>query len=259
MLERLFVLAMHLFLPNCKQNLMKNAFISLILLYFPLSSIAAPVPDFRAHYSLHSYGIELGKATRELKTTQPNQFIFSSESNTTGVAALIRDDQIKEKSLWTYQDGNIVPQSYAYHHTGSKKQRHVTIEFDWQKGLAANTYKGETWEIKLKSGVLDKLVYQMALMRDLKAGHKGDIEYQVADGGKLKTYRLIFAGEEMIETKLGKLKTYKFTRQSAHKKSRFSSLWCAEAYQWLPVRIEHQEPKGDKVTMVIESLEGLGQ
>jgi len=245
---------------------MKYFFISIpTLLFCSLASISStlyaadPVPVFSAQYSLHSYGLKLGTSTRRLQKNAAGEFIFSGESNTTGVAALIRNDKITEKSLWLYQDGQILPQSYAYHHTGSKKQRHVTVEFNWDKQVAQNTYKGKTWEIKLKKGVLDKLVYQIALMQDLAAGHKGDIEYKVADGGKLKTYHLVFAGEEMIETALGKLKTYKFTRQSAHKKSRFSSLWCAEAYNWLPVRIEHQEPKGDKVTMVLEKVEGLGE
>ena len=104
----------------------------------------------------------------------------------------------------------------------------------------------------LEDNTVDKLSYQIALMRDLAQG-KRDIAYKIADKGKLKTYHLKVVGEEILDTELGQLKTVKLLRQGSNKK-RFSYLWCALKLHYLPVKVEHHEPKGDVITLTVKTV-----
>ena len=138
-----------------------------------------------------------------------------------------------------------------YERTGGKPRR-VSIRFDWTKGVAYNTSRGETWTLEVKPGTLDKLLYFLALMRDLADG-SNNLEYTFTDGGKVKTYHLEVLGHETLDTPLGSLDTVKVRHES---NERETTLWCAPALHYLPVRVEHLE-KGQVVSMQISSVDGL--
>ncbi|MCP4702313.1 MAG: DUF3108 domain-containing protein [Gammaproteobacteria bacterium] len=234
---------------------MKLAISAILFLYASALFAVEDVPLFEARYNLYAIGIKLGEVKRKLSKAEDGLYLLHSTSHTTGVISLFRDDRIEETSLWRVQGKNIQPLTYAYHHEGSKKQKHEEIRFDWENKAAKSTRKGRTKEISLKDGTLDMAVYQIALMRDLAQG-KRDITYTIAAKGKLKNYRLVFKGEEHLDTELGKLKVLKFKRLGKNK-ARTTKLWCAPSLRYLPVRVEHKEPGGDKISMEIVSLKGI--
>ena len=89
-------------------------------------------------------------------------------------------------------------------------------------------------------------------MADLDAG-KRDVAYPIADGGKLKRYRLFEAGREPLETKVGHFETIiiKRERRSGKRETRF---WCAPALGFLPVKIEHKERDGTLIVLEIDEV-----
>jgi hypothetical protein len=179
---------------------------------------------------------------------------YEAKTLTTGVLALFRDDKIEERSLFSLTPaGKIQPLEYSLDHTGSKKQKHVHITFDWPLKKAKNT-ADSPWELTIPEGTLDDQLYQIALMQDLQQG-KRELSYTVADDGKIKVYSPTFVGEEKVRTDLGEFNTLKYERVSSDKKRR-TTLWCAPVLHYLPVQVEHLE-KGDAVRMVLQSLEGL--
>ena len=62
-----------------------------------------------------------------------NDYVFSSESKTTGLISLFRKDHIIEISNWYFINSTIAPLNYTYQHTGGKKNRDVEIKFNWNE------------------------------------------------------------------------------------------------------------------------------
>ncbi|MDM8560533.1 DUF3108 domain-containing protein [Candidatus Parabeggiatoa sp. HSG14] len=214
--------------------------------YFP--------PPFTAEYKLYANDISVGKGIRTLTALKDNKWKLETIGETTGLIAFFKHIRIEESSIFTRVAEKIRPKEYSYHQTG-KKSRTSTVSFDWSKKKATNTFKGKTKEILLEEGTLDRLLYQVVLMQELKQG-KYRLEYKIANKGKIAVYTPTFIGIEKIETGIGELKTLKYERISSNKKRR-SILWCAPTLHYLPVQVEHVEPDGDVFTLVLQSVEGL--
>jgi hypothetical protein len=226
---------------------------ALVLVLLSGASHAVPLPvPFTAHYTLSKGIIDFGRTTRSLKLEKNGEYLFESDTEATGMFAWLLKGHIRERSYWRYKDGNVIPEKYIYERTG-KKKRHVELTFDWDKLTVINNINSDPWQMDIKPGTLDKLVYQVSLMLDLKQG-KREFFYHIADGGKLKTYHIVTLGEEDVETPIGTFKTVKVTRADD---KHTTILWCAEQLSYLPVKIEYSEDDDGPYTALIESLEGI--
>jgi hypothetical protein len=150
---------------------------------------------------------------------------------------------------------SVQPQLYRYRRTGGKKEKDLQLKFDWSHMLVNIDDKKHPWQLKVEANTLDKLVYQISLMRDLQSQQKQFV-YLIADVGKLKTYHINILAEETITTPLGKIKTIRLTRERNKPKDRQTTLWCAPELHYLPVKLEHIED-GTRFTAMLKSLKGI--
>lgn len=210
--------------------------------------------NFSAHFSLKTRGTLVGKTEWSLINKNGNEFVYKSQSKAVGIARLITNDHVVESSIWKRQKQGLVPHTYQYNRSGGKKEKQVTVEFDWTKSVARNTAKGKTWTMSIPEGTLDKLSYIIVMMYDLNAGRR-DLQYQIADGGKLKLYHFKVIGEESLETIFGNLATLVIKRIRDDKRQ--TTYWCAPGYSYLPVKVEHREKDGAVITLLIESVQGI--
>ena len=208
-----------------------------LLTALPLSAFAeqALPASFQAEFLLYTKGMKVARMERKYTRSPDGNYQYRSETETTGLVSLFRNDQILEVTNWILDGDIIKPLHYSYSHTRTKKERKVTIDFDWGKGQITNSVNGESWNMPVKPGILDKLLYQFAIMRDLKQGNY-PISYVIADGGKIKTYTFKLIGEERLETPLGEFHTLKLSRDKPNSK-RKTTLWCARELGYLPVRV----------------------
>jgi len=213
----------------------------------------ATLTPFTVAYSLSTHGVSFGTMTRHLSKQANGDYIFESQSRATGLAKLLVYGQITEQSRWTLAGDQVYSQSYSYVRTG-KTPKSITVRFDWSNGLILGSNGTETWRLDARSGLLDKLSYQLAIMSDLQAG-KRLLEYAFVDEDEIKIYRFAAVGEEVLETPLGKLKTLKLERTN-EKPNRSTTLWCASALRYLPVRLDKRK-NGATNTAMIESFSGL--
>jgi Protein of unknown function (DUF3108) len=228
-------------------------FIMLCLLFCSMTTGATDfVPPFTAKYTLYTAGLPIGEGTRRL-FVKNDHWVFESQSHTTGILAAVRDDQIAELTEFTVNATQVRPLNYEFHQTGSKKQKHVRITFDWKARIAKNIADAP-WEVALVDDTLDSLLYQVVIMRDLQQG-KRDLSYQIADRAKIKTYAAEFQGEDVITTGVGKLTTLRYRYDSTDGK-RHTTLWCAPKLHYLVVQVEHDE-KGLVIKTVLDSVTGL--
>jgi hypothetical protein len=167
-----------------------------------------------------------------------------------------KPDVVTENSVFTYADNFIQPLSYSYQRTGGKKEKHIDLAFNWQQQSLAIDDRKHPWKLQLETHTLDKLVYQIALMSDLNSQQQ-QFNYRVADGGKLKDYNIQVIGQETIATPLGQIDTVVLKRARQKKSKRETTLWCAPALNYLPVKLVHDESSGATFTAVLRRLKGI--
>ncbi|PHS23796.1 MAG: isoprenoid biosynthesis protein [Methylophaga sp.] len=217
---------------------------------------AQDIADFSANYLVRLNGLSAGELKRELSTNDDGSRTFSSTSQAKGVFAFFKPDLVEETSIWTLEGKSIRPQSYTYHRTGGKKEKYLNLKFDWKAQRVTIDNNKHIIELNIDPSTLDKLVYQLALMSDLQQ-HKKQFSYLIADKDKVKTYNIVILGTEIITTPMGKIEAIKLERHHSGKKQRQTTLWCAPALHYLPVRIEHIEKDGTKFTAELRRLKGI--
>jgi len=236
---------------------MINHFLRLLVLsgtlLLPGLGQATPLPQqFTAVYAVKTSGLTIGETKRVLSHTG-EYYQFESITRPKGVARLLTSGQVVERSQWNFFHGQPRPEHYTFFNSGSKKNRNVKLDFDWDKNRVINTINGEPWSMPLEHGTQDKLLYQLRIMQDLPT-NKTTLRYPVADGGKLKYYDIEIIGKERIRTKLGVFDTIRLQRT---KGSRKTTLWCARQLGYLPVRIEQQKNDDSPVIAILTSVSGI--
>ena len=200
-----------------------------------------PITPFKVSYTLKKGGIPVAEVTRELKKSTTGTYLFQSESKPIGVATFFIKDVILERSIWQPVEGNFRPEEYSYERTGGKKDRHVKLIFNWETNKVTNIINNDAWHMNIPGNVQDKLLYQLSIMYDLDKQDK-KLNYEVADGGRLKDYSFEVLSNETIPTKVGQIETIKIRRQV---KNRTITIWCAPKYNYLPVQIEQNDKDGE--------------
>ncbi len=230
----------------------------IILLFFclPQSLQAQDIADFSAYYKVSLNGLSAGELKRTLSTNEDGSRTFLSQSQAKGVFAFFKPDLVEETSIWSLEEQEIRPQSYLYQRTGGKKEKYLSINFDWYNQRANIDDNNHTSVLDIKPNTLDKLLYQLVLMSDLEQ-QKTLLNYQVIDGDQLKTYDIVIIGTEIINTPLGKIEAIKLQRQRDTNKQRQTTLWFAPKLQYLPVKIEHIEKDGTRFTAELRRLKGI--
>jgi len=229
----------------------------LILFILPSTMVFAEViPDFSANYAIKLNGIQAGELRRSLVSNPDGSRLFKSETRAKGVFAFFKPEVIVETSLWSRDAQQIKPIAYRYSRTGGKKDKSLLLDFDWTTNQLHIDDKKQPWSLTLKADTLDKLIYQLALMSDLSE-QQDHFHYHIADGGKIKQYLITKINQEIISTPLGEIEAIKLTRERSRSKDRQTTLWCAPALNYLPVKLEHIEKDGTVFTATLRRLKGI--
>ena len=234
---------------------MKYLLFFLTLLSF--SSHAELPGSFTASYNLHYDDLKIGIMERKFTHNKDGSGTFESNGKLTGLAALFRKDKITESSRWEAREGQLRPVAYSYARSGGDKEKSEKHLFNWQNNKVSSSTPDGNKEQDLKTGLLDKLLYQLAMMEVTEP--EAGLSYDLIDGTTLKTYQFEFQGEETLSTPLGKLKTVKFQRirTKDDESKRSTILWCAPSLHYLPVRVDNVDRKGHLTSIVIKKVQGL--
>ncbi len=214
----------------------------------------AGLRTFQAEYSLYAKNTRAARVIRSLARLDDNSYEYRSETKTVGLISLFRKLHIVESSRLIVEERMLKPVYYSYGRTGYRKKRDVSIEFNRAANKIKNTINGDFWHLPMEPAVMDKLLYQLAIMHDLQNG-RIPASYRIADGGGIKTYSFEKLGEEVVETPLGSFDTIKMLRHKPGS-SRKSVFWCAPDLEFLQVKVEHTEKDGSTTVAVLKSLQG---
>lgn len=216
--------------------------------------MAEPTP-FRAVYKADYKGLPVSAvAIRELKQIENNKYLLSSTAKSFFTSVM-------EQSIFTLDEQHLVPLEYQYKRTGIGKNLKVILTFDRQAGKVRSELKA--WEIDVTDETLDKLLYQFRMREDLQNALRNgqpwpDMNYRVADDGRIKDYNFKITGEEFIDTPIGRFRTVKAVRIRKDGK-RTTTFWLAPNYEFLLVRLLQTEKNGKGFELLLKEANFNGE
>lgn len=216
---------------------LRRCFVFLIFLSSGLAAANAeklPQP-FTATYKAKYSGFDI-TAVRSLQALDNDRQLLQFKA-TSWMA------NIEEQSQFQWgEHGFLIPQEYTYERKVLGKKREAHLTFDWQQKQVTNAVQDSTWRMALPDVALDKLGYQLQLRKDLI--NSRDIgAYEIADGGRLKTYQFAILGEEIVDTPLGKFNAIQVKRIRKNNK-RTTHIWLAKDWDYLIVKLQQTEKGG---------------
>lgn len=214
-----------------------------VLAWIPPAAAGQPgLRPFEAEYQLRRDSVVFGKMLLSLSISETGDYLYQASTLATGLAAVLRSDQITELSEGRIRGDSVVPERYLYHHQRAEKPRHITLDFDWQSQRVTNHAAGEHWTMPIMENTQDKFSQQLALMLQAQQGAE-QIEFPVADGGRLKNYRYDHKGLATLETPVGIFPALRLDRRKDARPSQ-SSIWLAPEMNFLPLKIERRGDSG---------------
>ncbi len=199
--------------------------------------------SYTAKYRVTRGSFVIGQATIILKISGKNQYDYKGYTKPVGLVAVFRKDEITEASRGTINELTVKPETYRYKHKKSKKTRQVDLVFDWANKRVANRAAGSDWSMSIPTSTQDKFSQQLALMMRLNQG-KHESSFQVADGGRLKTYHFKVDGQAHLKTEAGEYKALKVIRKKGKRPSR-AIFWMAPELNHIPIRVVKRESDGE--------------
>jgi hypothetical protein len=213
------------------------------LLFHPaLQAADGQLKSYTAQYRLSRGSLPIGTAEISLQIDSGGNYTYRSHTTPVGLVAIFRNDEITEISRGTIANRTVTPSSYHYRHKKKKATRVVNLSFDWRSRQVSNQADNSHWSMSISEGTQDKFSQQLALMLELAQG-KHRVNFKVADGGRLKTYRFELKQEQTLVLPMGQYRTLKLERSKESRPSEVS-LWLAPELNFLPVRIEKRKKKG---------------
>ena len=165
------------------------------------------------------------------------------------------------------QRDRIRPDSYKAEKSffGVKKIENLVV--DQTANKAIYTRKEKHRELSTLPNYLGPISYQLQLRRDLEAfaalptkalSPARPFAYKVLSRGKIKDYAFEILGEEVLDTPLGPLPTFKLQRVRNGGK-RKTIFWMAPDWEFLVVKIRQNEKDGEQYEMLIKTATIAGQ
>jgi hypothetical protein len=157
-------------------------------------------------------------------------------------------------------DGVLLPVTHDHKRTGVSKKHDKELVFNWTDSTVLDSLKPKSAPLSIDRPTYDKLSYQtqmrLDLMRDPELQH---LEYSVTNGIRNRIYSLDRVGEEIVNTPLGKLRTYKWER-TGDDDDRQVLVWVAPDWDFLLVRIDQTKlPDGETERLILQSAEIAGK
>lgn len=226
----------------------------LTLLLLPIISAAQEAPraliSSRASYTATmDKGLQInGSAVRSL--TPRNNGIWLYRTN---VDSFIAD--IDESLILKWENDRVIPLRYRYHLSGLFiRNREQSIDFDWDKGIATGSYRGNSFEMPLKEGALDPLGFQLQLRQDIKAGER-EMSYQVIDGGDYDEEKFAVIDQERVSTSGATITLLKAEKVRGENARRQTLMWFDPQQDFLLSRLLQTEPDGSRYELRLQEAE----
>jgi len=234
---------------------MRRMGVSLLLIGLSLISpgIASPLGStqlqpFTAEYQLKRGKMIIGKVTTSLQLSADGSYIYKSVTVPVGIVAAFSKDEISEISQGQINGNRVIPTRYFYHHKRKKRPKLKKLTFDWSLNRVLAHGTKPLWSSEVDPGTQDKASKILTMMLAMP-NFTGEMDIQVVDKTKLKTYHITQARHEQVNVVGNDFETVKLSEAKTGKPVS-TWFWLSPELNYLPVKIERKEKK-DTFTMTL--------
>lgn len=212
------------------------------------TAISRELQTFEANYIVTMSHIPVSSTAERKLIKQPDgiwQLTFNAE---------MLFYNLSEESHFRLDNGHrIQPISYRMSKTTLRKNKQVSVDFDWQRKRAGSHKNKSSWQFPIQTGDLDQISYQLQLQEDMRQGRK-DLHYQIVNEDKRDDYQFLMEKEEIIETPIGAINTVRLKVQRDQKRQTW--LWLAKDWNYMLVKLQHSEKNKEYVITLKDAIIG---
>ena len=225
----------------------------LIAISAPLLQIAhaAELQPFTVSFNVTWHGMAAGRSKLELQRMADGRWSYSSQSEAQGLFRLALPAELKSRSIFTIQNGQVVPEHFTGDDGTDSQKRDQDLVFDWERGRVTGIAEKQPVDLPTQPGLQDGMSIQVSLIHALLAGHVPSRVVMV-DKTKIKEYVYSAEGTASVKTPLGVRQTviYRSGRPGSPHGTWF---WCDPQLGFLPVKVERRTGNNVEWSMTLES------
>lgn len=228
-----------------------------VLILLSLSGIARPQQaqaEFEAKYE-GRVKVFSGKVSLSVAQVSAERYVFEYSLQPGRFLRLFTKGYMKETSVFTLVNGRPRPDRYTLINTIGRRPRNGFVTFDWNQGRLRGHYKDKAIDMPIPATAVDRSLLLPLLMSDLQRDEVREI-YAVYDKDEFIDVSVTRLGEETITVAAG---TYEsdILRYASPDDDSTTTLWCATALAYLPVRIETRKGGGKIFQANLTHVSGL--
>lgn len=204
------------------------------------ASPVALVP-FHAYYTAYKWDDDVGIVEMKLERLSPSQYSLTYSSK---VSKFFLSDKRYEHSIFTVEDGELVPSQYYYSRSGTGPDDKLNVTFG-KDGSDSVFVEAEDENFSLDwNDEIDNQIYRIDLPRKLAAGKTTTDYHFINYRGEKRHYGIEVVGEEKLNLPYGKLDTIK-VKLVRDSNTRETFAWFAPDLDYNLVRLQ-QFKDGDE-------------
>lgn len=173
----------------------------------------------------------IGEARHRLDIGDDKSYTLRVGMNTTGLASIFKTYASEQQSSGILMAQGLRPNEFSETKDTSKGRESYAAKFYW--GAKALSFSdGHSMQLPEQAQDIISFLYQLSQL----ALDKSAIPMYISNGRKLERYELAVGEEEMIQTRLGRLRTLPL-RKVRQQGEEGLEIWLGLEYRLLPVKI----------------------
>ncbi len=195
-------------------------------------------------------GPRLGRASYVWQA-DTNRYTLVSITEARGLLALFQPGRLEQISSGHIGPDGLVPDDFEIQRGSDRPEQVTHVHIDAGRLTATITHKGRQFSEPVPDHVQDILsvIFQLAL----RPPSGDDEQLHVTSGKAFNPYRVHLAGEEMLDTPLGKLRTLHLIHP-AETGDEAMEIWLAEDYDNAPVKIRMTDSRFGAIVQIIAGM-----
>lgn len=202
---------------------------------------AMALTPFHAQYTAYKWDDDVGNVEMKLERLSPSQYSLTYSSK---VSKFFLSDKRYEHSIFSVENGDLVPSQYYYSRSGTGPDDKLNVTFGKNDPNTLLVESDDGKETLPWNGEIDNQIYRIDLPRKLAVGDTKTEYHFVNYRGQKRTYGIKVLGKEELKLPYGRLDTIKVKLiRDSNRRETFA--WFAPELDYNLVRLQ-QFKEGDE-------------
>ncbi|MDD5383560.1 MAG: DUF3108 domain-containing protein [Gallionella sp.] len=180
----------------------------------------------------------IGEARHRLEIGDDKSYTLRIGMNTTGLASIFKTYESDQQSSGTLTAQGLRPGKFSEAKNTSNGKESLEAKFSWEEKVLSFS-NGHSMPLPEQTQDIISFLYQLSQL----ALDNGAISMYISNGKKLERYELTVGEEEMIQTRLGRLRALPLHKVHAQGEEGLD-IWLGLEYRLLPVKIRMIDRSG---------------